>query len=71
MTLESMPKEQSLLGSKVCVSQMHTYHNHQHIWFIISFNLTNNNKFQLMPMQTLEEIVAIDLGKNHERYKIM
>ena len=60
-----MPKEQSVLGSKVCVSRMHTYHNYQRIWFIISFNLTNTNKFQLMPMQTLEEIVAIDLGKNH------
>ena len=65
MTLESMPKEQSVLGSKEFVSQMHTYHTYQRIWFIISFNLTNTNKFQLMPMQTLEEIVAIDLGKNH------
>ena len=60
-----MPKEQSILGSKVCVSQMHTYHTYQNIWFVNSFNLTNTNKFQLMPMQTLEEIVAIDLGKNH------
>ena len=58
MTVESMSKEQSVLGSKVCVSKMHTYHNYQHIWF-------KTNKFQLMPMQTLEEIVAIDLGKNH------
>ena len=58
MTLDSMPKEESVLGIKVCVSQMHTYHNYQHIWF-------KTNKFQLMPMQTLEEIVAIDLGKNH------
>ena len=45
-------------GEQSCVSQMHTYHNYQHIWF-------KTNKFQLMPMQTLEEIVAIDLGKNH------
>ena len=60
MALESLSWGAKCVSAK-CIS----YHNYQHIWFIISFNLTNTNKFQLMPMQTLEEIVAIDLGKSH------